>query len=85
MTKLGELLRQKKLKPDEIAERTGMTPSYLEGLINLSTEPLTVKEATLFAHLINMPTDDFIKEIKPSLIKIPPPLKTSFESRLAPK
>ncbi|MDX2128945.1 MAG: hypothetical protein SFU91_07915 [Chloroherpetonaceae bacterium] len=80
MTKFGELLKPKRLKLADVAERTGFTEAYLKTLIDSSTESLTVKEATILAHLIDMPSDEFMKAVKPSLIKTPPALRSIQKS-----
>lgn len=76
MTKFGEILRAKKLKLAEVSEMTGLSESYLNELVNRSVESLTVKEAVALAHAVEMPADEFMKQVKPSLIKTPPPLRS---------
>ncbi|MCS7013296.1 MAG: helix-turn-helix transcriptional regulator [Chloroherpetonaceae bacterium] len=76
MTKFGEILRAKKLKIAQVSELTGLSESYLNELVNRSVENLTVKEAVALAHAVEMSADEFMKQVKPSLIKTPPPLRS---------
>jgi len=81
MTKLGDLLRSRKLKISQVSELTGLSEAYLDELVNRSTASLTVKEAVALAHAIGMSADEFMKEVQPSLIKTPPPLRSQVGSR----
>lgn len=85
MTKFGDILRAKKLKIAAVSELTGLSESYLNELVNRSTESLTVKEAVALAHAVGMSADEFMKEVKPSLIKTPPPLKSQMGSSDKPR
>jgi hypothetical protein len=84
MTKFGELLKAKKIKLSALVEPTGLNEAYLSELANESVEKLTVKEATLLGTTIRRMTDgamlemeDFLRAVKPELIKTPPALKSS--------
>jgi DNA-binding Xre family transcriptional regulator len=84
MTKFGQILKAKKIKLSALVESTGLSEAYLNELATQSLDKLTVKEATLLATAIRRMTDgammnveDFLREVKPELIKTPPALKSS--------
>jgi hypothetical protein len=72
VTRLGDLLRLKKIKLSAVADQTGLSEAYLQTLVTTATDSLTLKEATLLAHAIDMPYREFLDSVKPSLMKQTP-------------